>query len=105
MIFLYVVVLSVGECLWSPRAYEYTASIAPKGQEASYMAMSYLPFFVAKFFVGILTGLLLARYCPETGPRDSQSLWLIIALMTLIAPVGLFVLRGYIRVPEAGRAE
>ena len=105
MIFLYVVLLSIGESLWSPRVYEYTASIAPKGQEASYMAMSYLPFFVAKFFVGMLTGLLLSRYCPETGPRDSQTLWLIIALMTLITPLGLVLLRGFIRVHEAGRPD
>jgi MFS family permease len=104
-IFLYVVVLSVGEALWSPRLYEYTAAIAPKGQEASYMSLSYLPYFVAKFFVGMFSGFLLARYCPESGARHSEVLWLIIALTTMITPVGLLVLRPYIRVPEAGRDE
>ena len=59
MIFLYIVFLSIGEALWSPRLYGYSAAIAPKGQEASYMSLSYLPFFVAKFFVGTLSGLLL----------------------------------------------
>jgi len=103
MIFLYVVLLSVGEALWSPRLYEYTAAVAPKGQEASYMSLSYLPFFVAKLFAGMFSGLLLARYCPETGPRDSGTLWLIIALTTMITPVGLLVLRRYIQVQEAGR--
>jgi dipeptide/tripeptide permease len=103
MILLYVVLLSVGESLWSPRLYEYTAAIAPKGQEASYMSLSYLPFFVAKFFVGMYSGLLLGRYCPETGPRDSQTLWLIIALSTMITPVGLLALRRFIQVREAGR--
>ena len=48
MIFLFVVLLSLGEAFYSPRLYEYTAAIAPKGQEASYMAMSSLPFFLAK---------------------------------------------------------
>ena len=48
MILLFVVLLSVGEAFYSPRLYEYTAAIAPKGQEASYMAMSSLPFFLAK---------------------------------------------------------
>jgi MFS family permease len=103
MIFCYVVLLSIGEALWSPRLYEYTAAIAPKGQEASYMSLSYLPFFLAKLVVGSLSGLLLTRYCPATGPRDSQTLWLFIALPTLIAPLGLLVLRRYIRVQEAGR--
>ena len=105
MIFLFAVFFSVGEAIWSPRVYEYTAAIAPKGQEASYMSLSYLPFFVAKFFVGGFSGLLLARYCPETGPRHSPTLWLLIALTTLITPLGLLLLRRYIRVREAGRAD
>ena len=46
--FLFVVLLSEGEAIYSPRLYEYTAAIAPKGQEASYMALSSLPFFLAK---------------------------------------------------------
>jgi MFS family permease len=105
MILLYVVMLSVGEALWSPRCYEYTAAIAPKGQEASYMSLSYLPFFVAKLFAGTFSGLLLARFCPETGPRESATLWLVIALPALITPLGLLLLRSYIRVREAGREE
>jgi MFS family permease len=103
MIFLFVVFLSIGEAFYSPRLYEYTAAIAPKGQEASYMAMSSLPFFLAKLAVGPLSGLLLDRYCPEVGPRHSGTLWLIIGLSTMIAPVGLFVFQRYIRVHEAGR--
>jgi MFS family permease len=103
MILFYVLLLSLGEALWSPRLYEYSAAIAPKGQEASYMSMSYLPFFVAKLFVGMFSGMLLARYCPETGPRHSETLWLIIALTTLITPIGLLALRRHIQVHEAGR--
>jgi dipeptide/tripeptide permease len=105
MIFLFVGLLSVGEAFYSPRLYEYTAAIAPKGQEASYMAMSFLPFFLAKLAVGPLSGLLLSRFCPETGPRHSETLWLIIGLSTMIAPVGLLVFKRYIRVHEAGRED
>ena len=105
MIFVYVVIYSVGEVFWTPRLYEYTAAIAPKGQEGSYMSLSYLPFFVAKFFVGSLSGLLLTRYCPAEGPRHSSTLWLIIGLMATITPIGLVALRRYIQAPEAGRGE
>ena len=42
-------------------------------------------------------------YCPETGPRNSQMLWLIIALTTMITPIGLLVFRKYIQVHESGR--
>lgn len=103
MIALFVVMLSVGEAFYSPRVYEYAAAIAPQGQEASYGALSYVPFLLAKLLVGTVSGFLLATYCPETGPRHSQTMWLIIGLMTVIAPVGLLIFRRYIRVAEAGR--
>ncbi len=100
---LSVIVLSLGEALWSPRLYEYTAAIAPKGQEASYMAFSILPFFVAQFFVGSMSGFMLQRYCPAEGPRDSQMLWLLIGCMAMLTPVGLVIFKKYIQVKESGR--
>ncbi len=103
MIFLFVVLLSVGEAFYSPRLYEYTAAIAPKGQEASYMAMSSLPFFLAKLGVAPFSGVLLAHFCPDVGLRHPGTLWLIIGLSTMVAPVGLFVFQRFIRVHEAGR--
>jgi MFS family permease len=104
MICLFMIMLSIGEAIYSPRLYEYAAVIAPKGQEGSYMSLSYLPFFLAKLLATTCSGMLLARYCPATGPRHSETLWLIIALPTLIAPLGLICLQRFIRVPEAGRS-
>ncbi len=103
MIALYVVLLSFGEAFYSPRVYEYAAAIAPKGQEASYGALSYVPFLLAKLLIGVFSGTLLARYCPETGPRNSAMLWLVIALTASVAPLGLVLFRKVIQVREAGR--
>jgi D-hexose-6-phosphate mutarotase len=89
-IFFFIVLLSVGEALWSPRLYEYAAAIAPKGQEASYMALSMLPYFLAKFFVGGTSGWLLAKYCPETGARHPEIMWFIIGCMALVTPAAHF---------------
>ncbi len=97
------ILYSIGESFWSPRLYEYTAAIAPKGQEASYMALSTLPYFLAKLCVGMLSGVLLTKFCPATGPRDSGMLWFIIGTMALATPIGLIVLRKYIQVKEEGR--
>lgn len=102
-IFLFIALLSVGEAIWSPRLYEYSAAIAPKGQEASYMALSMLPYFLAKFFVGGTSGWLLTKYCPETGPRHPETMWFIIGCMALVTPVGAFIFRKYIQVQESGR--
>jgi MFS family permease len=99
---LYLIVFSIGEAFYSPRVYEYAAAIAPKGQEASYGSLAYLPFLVGKVLVGA-GGWLLAAFCPEQGPRHSGTMWLIFALAASIAPIGLVVFRRYIRIPEAGR--
>ena len=101
---LYLIVFSVGEAFYSPRVYEYAAAIAPKGQEASYGSLAYLPFLVGKLLVGA-GGWLLAAYVPEHGPRHPGRMWLIFALAASVAPVGLIVFRRYIRVPEAGRQD
>jgi MFS family permease len=101
---LYLTVFSVGEAFYSPRVYEYAAAIAPRGQEASYGALAYLPFLVGKLLVGT-SGWILAAFCPEQGPRNSAMMWLIFALAASVAPIGLLALRKYIRVPEAGRQD
>ncbi len=101
---LYLVVFSIGEAFYSPRVYEYAAAIAPKGQEASYASLAYLPFLVGKLLVGT-GGWFLAAFVPEHGPRRPETMWLIFALAASVAPIGLIALRRYIRVPEAGRQD
>ena len=104
MIAIYISIFSIGEAFYSPRVYEYAAAIAPKGQEASYGALSYIPFLIGKLLVGT-GGWLLAAFCPAHGPRHSGTMWLIFALAASVAPIGLVALRRYIRVPEAGRQD
>jgi MFS family permease len=104
MIAIYVAIFSFGEAFYSPRVYEYAAAIAPKGQEASYGSLSYVPLLMGKLLVGS-GGWLLAAYCPVQGARHSGTMWLIFALAVTVAPIGLLVFRRYIRVHEAGRQE
>ena len=99
---LYLTVFSIGEAFYSPRVYEYAAAIAPKGQEASYGSLAYIPFLVGKLLIGT-SGWILAAFCPEQGPKRPGMMWLIFALAASTAPIGLIAFRRYIRVPEAGR--
>lgn len=99
---LYLTVFSVGEAFYSPRVYEYAASIAPPGQEASYSSLAYLPFLFGKLMI-TSSGWLLATFCPAQGPRHSGMMWFIFACAASMAPVGLLIFQRYIRVPEAGR--
>jgi MFS family permease len=100
---LFIILLSFGEAFYSPRVYEYSAAIAPKGREASYGALSYIPSLASKLLVAIVGGTLLAKFCPQVGERHSSMLWLFVALSATVAPIGLFALQRYIRVQEAGR--
>jgi proton-dependent oligopeptide transporter, POT family len=60
-----MIILSVGEVIWSPKLYEYTAAIAPPGQEGTYLGLSMVPWFLAKTLVSVTSGHLLVRWCPE----------------------------------------
>jgi MFS family permease len=104
MIVFWQIMFSVGEAFYSPRVYEYAASIAPEGQEASYASLSYIPLLIGKLVTGAAVGGLLTKYSPDTGARDPSTMWLIIGLMVLVAPVGLLIFQRYIRVKEQGRA-
>jgi dipeptide/tripeptide permease len=97
---VFVTVLSLGEAIWSPRLYDYTVSVCPEGREGTFMALSSAPLFLAKLPVGFLSGVLLQRYCPLTledgQERHSQTMWLIIGLLTASSPVCMTCCWNYI---------
>jgi len=101
-----IVTFSIGEVIWTPRLYEYTAAIAPEGREASYMGLSYLPMFFARFTEGPLAGMLLTKYCPPeitdnltTVPyaQSPQFMCLILAGIAISTPILIILLRGVIQ--------
>jgi len=93
---VFIVILSIGEALWSPRLYEYTAMIAPKGREGVYMALASAPNFAAKLAVGGLSGTLLHNLCPSEGHCNGRMMWLAVGCMTLSSPLLMLLLRRYI---------
>jgi MFS family permease len=102
-----MVILTLGEVLWSPKLYEFTAAIAPKGQEGTYLGLSLLPWFLAKTLVSAFSGHMLARWSPETVQvngaaiplrqamiNDQVPFWQSPAAMWLI--LGVYALAGCI---------
>jgi len=69
-----MILLTVGEVVWSPKLYEYTAAIAPKGQEGAYLGMSLIPWFLAKTVVSALSGHMLERWSPEAVTIEAQAI-------------------------------
>lgn len=107
MTLIQLVILSIGEIIWSPKLQEYTAAVAPPGQEGSYLGMSLLPYFVAKTFISLLSGHMLEKFCPEgiqpqildgTLPfwSSPEAMWLILGLFALLGLIVALVFRGWL---------
>jgi len=98
---MFVVVLSIGEALWSPRLYEYTIFITEKGREGIYMALASSPMFIATLVTGTTSGYLLENFCPEKGEKHSGKMWLLIGLFTFSSPILLYLLKDKIEVTKS----
>lgn len=95
------IVFTVGEAIWSPRFYQFTAEIAPKGKEATYLSLAILPTFASKLFVGPLSGFLLETYVPVDAnnrplPNDGHHMiWVWIGVTAAITPVGMLLYKKF----------
>lgn len=106
----FIIVFTFGEAIWSPRLTQFTAEIAPKGREGTYIALSILPFFVAKFFVGPMSGWLVGKYTPVDANGDSLSsypdhemVWFWIGATAILSPLGLLVFRKWFIKHQGGK--
>ena len=46
------------------------------------MALSHVPTFLATLAAGWMSGTLLTKFLPKTGPKYPKSLWLVVALVS-----------------------
>jgi hypothetical protein len=83
----FICMFSLGESLWNPRLYQYTATIPPEGREGPFAVVGMAQLYAAKCLAGISSGYMLGWFCPETGLCRSRSLWLSIAGVTVLTPV------------------
>ena len=105
---LFIIVFTIGEAIWSPRLMQFSAEIAPRGREGSYIALAILPYFMGKALAGGMSGFLLTNYTPEEAHSypDHLLFWAWIGGMAIISPIGLVVFRKLFNtVEEAARAE
>lgn len=107
MTVIQLVILSIGEIIWSPKLQEYTAAVAPPGQEGSYLGMSLLPYFLAKTFISLLSGHMLLRFCPEgIAPEIAagtlsfwhtpEAMWLILSGLALLGLAVAMIFKGWL---------
>jgi len=116
MALLCMVIVTIGEVLWSPKLYEYTAAIAPKGQEGTYLGLSLVPWFLAKTLVSAFSGHMLEYWSPEKVSVNGGSvplqqamihnqvsywhspaaMWLVLGVYALVGCLIAILIRGWL---------
>ncbi|MFZ1730780.1 MAG: MFS transporter [Bacteroidota bacterium] len=91
----YILLMSVGEAMWQPRFLQLAAEIAPEGKTGQYMGIAQFPWFLTKLLTSLYSGTLLARYVPESGPQQSEMLWVLYGAIAMITPISLFLSRKW----------
>jgi POT family proton-dependent oligopeptide transporter len=94
----FVLLMSVGEAMWSPRFLQWIAEVAPPGKTGLYMGIGQFPWFLTKFVTGLYSGYFVAKYIPkpETGlPIHSEIMWFIYGIIAMVSPVALILARKW----------
>lgn len=95
-LFAYILVMTIGEAIWSARFLQYVTEIAPEGQAGQYQGVAQLPWFLTKFLVPLLySGAMMERYCPAEGVKDTGMMWLIFGLIAIASPIILWLTRNW----------
>jgi MFS family permease len=96
-LFTYLLIMTIGEAMWQPRFLQYAAQIAPKGRTGVYMGVAQLPWFLTKMLVPLFySGWMMDRYCPKTGAKNTELMWLIFGAIAITSTLMLVVAKGWV---------
>jgi MFS family permease len=97
-LFSYLLIMSIGEAMWSARFLQYATEIAPEGKAGLYQGVAQLPWFLTKFLVPLLySGQMMERYCPADGFKSTGTMWLIFGLIAISTPILLWLAKGWLK--------
>jgi MFS family permease len=89
---LFVVVMAIGESIWSPLFDRYVCEFTQKGQEGIFFGLAGVINAFSRIFVSSASGLLLQRFCPSLGNcSEGKWIWLIAGCMAMVTPILLLV--------------
>lgn len=97
-LFAYLILMTIGEAIWSPRFLQWIAEVAPQGMTGIYMGIGQFPWFLTKVVTSLYSGWFLSRYCPAGVPPEAlqtETMWFIYGLIALISPIGLLLARPW----------
>ncbi len=95
-LFGFLVLMTLGEAMWQPRFLQYAAEIAPEGRTGAYMGVAQFPWFLTKMITSLYSGWFLSRYCPPSGPQNTERMWLIYGFIAISSTVMLILARNWL---------
>jgi MFS family permease len=97
-LFAYLIIMTIGEAIWSPRFLQWIAEVAPPGMTGIYMGIGQFPWFLTKVVTSLYSGWFLSQYCPAGVPPEAlqtETMWFIYGLVALVTPIGLLLARPW----------
>jgi hypothetical protein len=97
-LFAYLILMTIGEAIWSPRFLQWIAEVAPSGMTGIYMGIGQFPWFLTKVITSLYSGWFLSRYCPAGTPPEAlqtETMWFMYGLIALVTPIGLVLARPW----------
>lgn len=97
-LFAFLILMTVGEAMWSARFLQWVAEIAPKGMTGIYMGIGQFPWFLTKVITSLYSGWFLMNYCPAGVPPSqmhTETMWFIYGLIAIMTPIGLLMARKW----------
>jgi len=99
-LFAYLILMTIGEAIWSPRFLQWIAEVAPKEMTGIYMGIGQFPWFLTKVITGLYSGWFLMQYCPAGVPPEemqTETMWFIYGIIAMATPVGLLLAQKWMR--------
>ena len=99
-LFAFLILMTIGEAIWSPRFLQWVAEIAPEGMTGIYMGIGQFPWFLTKVITSLYSGWFLTQYCPAGVPPSemhTETMWFFYGLIAIASPVGLFAARKWMQ--------
>ncbi len=99
-LFAYLIVMTIGEAIWSPRFLQWIAEVAPKEMTGIYMGIGQFPWFLTKVITSLYSGWFLMNYCPagvQPEQLHTETMWLVYGIIAMATPVGLILAQKWMR--------
>jgi MFS family permease len=97
-LFAYLLIMTVGEAIWSPRFLQWIAEVAPPNMTGIYMGLGQFPWFLTKVITSLYSGWFLMQYCPEGIPpaaMNTEMMWFIHGMIAITTPAALLLVRPW----------